>query len=76
MLETICQAQQTHETQEESTDYIYGMCCDCARNMHGFCEDYSENESCKYRKEDGTCWTNPNETHGEAERGNQTDERA
>lgn len=34
---------------------VEGMCCDCARG--GPCCDYSENETCKYKKEDGSCWT-------------------
>lgn len=35
-------------------DAIVGLCCDC---LHGGpCCDYSENESCSYRREDGSCW--------------------
>ena len=33
---------------------IEGMCCDCIHG--GPCCDYSENESCPFWKEDGTCW--------------------
>lgn len=40
-------------------DYIEGMCCDCLNEREPFCGDYSENDSCPYRKEDGTCWTAP-----------------
>lgn len=37
------------------TDAVAGLCCDC---LHGGpCCDYSENESCEYREEDGSCWT-------------------
>jgi len=31
------------------------LCCDCIR--HGPCCDYSENTKCRYRMEDGSCWT-------------------
>lgn len=34
-----------------------GMCCDCIQpDRHSICGDYSENELCKHRKEDGSCW--------------------
>lgn len=33
---------------------IEGMCCDCIHG--GPCCDYSENETCEHRREDGTCW--------------------
>jgi|GEM_PF-6400132 len=36
---------------------IEGMCCDCLQpDRHSICGDYSENELCKHRKEDGSCW--------------------
>lgn len=38
----------------EKTDAVAGLCCDCVHG--GPCCDYSENESCEYRKEDGSCW--------------------
>ena len=33
---------------------VEGMCCDCAHD--GPCCSWDENEDCKHRKEDGTCW--------------------
>lgn len=33
---------------------VEGMCCDCIHG--GPCCDYSENVSCEYRREDGSCW--------------------
>lgn len=33
---------------------VPGMCCDCY--IKGPCCSYDENEDCKYRKEDGSCW--------------------
>lgn len=41
--------------QQPPADTIVGLCCDCLYG--GPCCDYSENESCSYRKEDGFCWT-------------------
>lgn len=41
------------------TDYIQGMCCDCKHSKNiakGICCDYSEQENCKLKKEDGSCW--------------------
>ena len=35
-------------------DCVEGMCCDCAHV--GPCCDWSENEDCQHKKEDGTCW--------------------
>ena len=35
-------------------DCVEGMCCDCAHG--GPCCDWSENEDCQHKKEDGTCW--------------------
>lgn len=37
-------------------DAIEGMCCDCKHDARGFYGDYSENETCKYRQDDGGCW--------------------
>lgn len=42
-------------------NYIYGLCCDCLNELEPFGGDYSENDGCPYRKEDGTCWTAPPE---------------
>ena len=36
-------------------DTVKGLCCDCVYG-DGQCCDYSENETCKRRKEDGSCW--------------------
>lgn len=33
---------------------VEGLCCDCAHG--GPCCDWSENEDCQHKKEDGTCW--------------------
>lgn len=41
-----------YEVVEE--DCVDGMCCDCAHV--GPCCDWSENEDCQHKKEDGTCW--------------------
>ena len=38
----------------KETNAVEGMCCDCAHG--GPCCDWSENEDCHHRKEDGTCW--------------------
>ena len=36
---------------------VESMCCDCIQpDRHSICGDYSENEGCKHRKEDGSCW--------------------
>ena len=37
------------------SDAVKGLCCDCIHG-DGQCCDYSENETCKRRKEDGSCW--------------------
>ena len=35
---------------------IEGMRCDCI-HAEGMCHmDYTENEKCQYRKDDGSCW--------------------
>ena len=39
-----------------NTEDVEGLCCDCLHDETGFCGDFSENENCKYKKEDGTCW--------------------
>ncbi len=43
---------------------VKGLCCDCIYG-DGQCYDYSENETCKRRKEDGSCW----EAYNNTERG-------
>lgn len=41
----------------EKSDRVESMCCDCIQpDHHSICGDYSENEWCKHRKEDGSCW--------------------
>lgn len=47
----------------EEISAIEGMCCDCIHDKIGFCGDYSENEHCRFRKDDGTCWTDYRSTH-------------
>ena len=43
---------------EYNGDLIQFMCCDCAlAENHGICGDYSENASCPYKEDDGSCWT-------------------
>lgn len=41
--------------QQAAADAVENMCCDCTYG--GLCCDYSENESCEHRREDGACWT-------------------
>lgn len=48
---------------KEEISAIEGMCCDCTHDKIGFCGDYSENEHCRFRKDDGTCWTDYRSTH-------------
>lgn len=41
-------------------NYIPGLCCDCIHgDFYNFCGGYLENDSCPYRKEDGSCWQPP-----------------
>lgn len=50
---------QQAQGQKKSDDYVDGMCCDCVHDKRGFCGDYSENRQCKFKHEDGSCWTKP-----------------
>lgn len=43
----------------EHDDYIDGLCCDCKHDEVGFFGDFSENELCARKMEDGSCWENP-----------------
>ena len=41
-------------------NYIEGLCCDCIHgDFYNFCGGYFENDSCPYRKADGSCWQPP-----------------
>ena len=46
-------------THGNDTNYIEGICCDCGNDTRGFCGDYSENEHCTLKRNDGSCWTKP-----------------
>ena len=40
-------------------DYIEGLCIDCAKCESGngaMCCDWSENQWCEHRSDDGSCW--------------------
>lgn len=38
-----------------TTGIVEGMCCDCIHS-NGHCTSADENDSCPYRKDDGSCW--------------------
>lgn len=44
------------KAQKNKNKPVEGLCCDCSHDMCGFCGDWSENEDCPHRKEDGSCW--------------------
>ncbi|MFA6848744.1 MAG: hypothetical protein WCS30_00160 [Selenomonadaceae bacterium] len=66
-----CRYNTEHAKNELSEDAlcVNGLCCDCAKaGENSICGDYSENEHCPHRTEDGSCWTDPkNEQRTEAE---------
>ncbi len=33
---------------------VHGMCCDCAKG--GPILDFSENDDCPHKEDDGSCW--------------------
>ena len=43
---------------ENNADWrVEGMCCDCLQEgSHSICGDFSENDACEFKKEDGSCW--------------------
>lgn len=45
---------------DEDDDYIQYMCCDCIQAdlnpNYLICGDYSENNKCSFKKDDGSCW--------------------
>ena len=44
------------EKSERESNLISGMCCDCQHGTGKTCMDYSENDHCDHKKEDGSCW--------------------
>jgi hypothetical protein len=42
---------------ESENNLVDGMCCDCQHGTSKTCMDYSENDHCTHKKEDGSCWT-------------------
>lgn len=45
------------EKAHNQSQRVEGMCCDCEQEVrYSICGDYSENEWCKSRKADGSCW--------------------